>query len=319
MGRVGCAGILVADMFCGPVPALPEPGELLAVDDMRQSAGGCAANVAIGLALQGLSVEVSGCVGNDASAEILYRELGEAGVGCAHLVRSDTAPTSKTVILLAEGADRRYLHAFGANGVFRVADIDPAWALGLDVFYVGGLFALPAFALDDLAALLKACRAAGVVTVVDVVVPRDRDVAGAMDALLPHIDYFLPNEDEARALTGAADPLEQIRRLQEAGARTVIVTRGPGGSLAARDGRLFQADAHRFDALDPSGSGDAFTAGIITGIVRGYDLPAMLRLGAALGASAARAVGTTTSVFRGDEAERFLADHPIEVKEIPWK
>jgi len=45
----------------------------------------------------------------------------------------------------------------------------------------------------------------------------------------------------------------------------------------------------------------------------------MLRYGAALGASAARAVGTTTSVFRGDEAERFLAGHPIEVKEIPWK
>lgn len=319
MTTVGCAGILVADMFCGPIAALPEPGELLAVDDMKLSAGGCAANVAIGLARQGIDVEVSGCVGNDASAGILIAELEGAGVGCHHVVRSDEKPTSKTVILLAEGEDRRYLHAFGANGAFRVGDIDPAWVGSLQVFYVGGLFALPGFELGELARLLETCRRSGVVTVVDVVVPKDRDVAGALDGMLPHIDYFLPNEDEGRALTGAAEPFEQIERLQAKGARTVIVTRGPMGASAASGGRAFQAAAHRFDAVDPSGSGDAFTAGIITGIVRGWDLPSMLRYGAALGASAARAVGTTTSVFRGKEAETFLAAHPIEVKEVPWK
>ena len=39
MVRVGCAGILVADMLCGPVEALPQPGELLAVDDIPRQGG----------------------------------------------------------------------------------------------------------------------------------------------------------------------------------------------------------------------------------------------------------------------------------------
>ena len=36
MAQVGCAGILVADTLCGPVAALPEPGELLPVEEFRQ-------------------------------------------------------------------------------------------------------------------------------------------------------------------------------------------------------------------------------------------------------------------------------------------
>lgn len=319
MTTVGCAGILVSDMFCGPIAALPAPGELLAVDDMPQSAGGCAANVAIGLARQGIDVDICGCVGKDASGDILVAELEGAGVGCSHVARSAALPTSKTVILLTHGEDRRYLHAFGANGAFSVADIDPAWATGLKVFYVGGLFALPGFDFGDLACLLRSCREAGVATVVDIVVPRQRDVAGALDPLLPHIDYFLPNADEARALTGAHDPFDQIAELQARGARTVIVTCGPDGACAADAAKAWHSAAHRFDAVDPSGSGDAFAAGIIAGIVRGRDLPALLRYGAALGASAARAVGTTTTVFRGNEAEAFIAAHPIEVEEVPWK
>lgn len=319
MATVGCGGILVADMFCGPMATLPEPGELLLVNDMPTSAGGCAANVAIDLALQGIEVEVAGCVGGDASADSLVLELRRAHVGCDRIVRSPHLPTSKTVILLTSGEDRRYVHAFGANGAFSVSDIDRDWAKSLQVLYIGGLFALPGVSVEELAVLLEECRQAGVTTVVDVVVPRDRVDGRALDPLLPHIDYFVPNSDEARAFTGAADPRDQISSLQSRGARTVIVTCGASGSVAGDGERIWRAEACRLEAVDPSGSGDAFTAGVITGIVRGWDLPRMLRYGGALGASAARSVGTTSSVFRGDEADSFLAHHPVEVREVQWK
>lgn len=319
MATVGCAGILVADTFCGPMAALPEPGELLLVDDMPMSAGGCAANVAIDLALQGIDVEIAGCVGGDASADSLVLELQRAQVGCDHIVRSPYLPTSKTVILLTQGEDRRYVHAFGANGSFSVSDIDPDWAKGVQVLYIGGLFALPGVSLEELAVLLEECRQAGVTTVVDVVVPREAVYGRSLDLLLPHIDYFVPNSDEARAFTGAAEPHDQISSLRSRGARTVIVTCGAHGSVAGDDERIWHAEAFRLEAVDPSGSGDAFTAGVITGIVHGWNLPRMLRYGNALGASAARAVGTTSSVFGGDEASAFLARHPIEVREVRWK
>jgi sugar/nucleoside kinase (ribokinase family) len=319
MVTVGCAGILVADTFCGPIAALPEPGELLAIDDMPMSAGGCAANVAIDLARQGIDTEVAGCLGQDVSAESLISSLERANVGCARIVRSKELPTSKTVILLVAGQDRRYIHVFGANAGFSIKDIDPNWVASLRVLYLGGLFAMPRLAADELVTLLQACRRAGVITVVDVVVPRRFESTVALDQLLPHIDYFLPNIDEGRVFTGAEDPLHQIAALQARGANTVIVTCGADGSFAGNGERRWRAAACHFDTVDPSGSGDAFAAGVITGIVRGWDLPAMLRYGSVLGASAARAVGTTTSVLDSGEVETFIAANPIEVKEVRWK
>jgi sugar/nucleoside kinase (ribokinase family) len=319
LAAVGCAGILVADTFCGPMATLPDEGQLLMIDDMPISAGGCAANVAIDLARQGIEVEVAGCLGNDVAAEGVVMALERATVGCGRIVRSDSLPTSKTVILLVEGEDRRYIHAFGANRAFSVSDIDRDWVASLSVFYLGGLFVLPGIAVEDLASLLRACREAGVTTVVDVVVPKGFEDDSSLGRLLPYIDYFLPNRDEARTFTGFADPADQVQGLQALGATTVIVTCGAEGSWAGGGGRLWHSEAYRFETVDPSGSGDAFAAGIITGIVRGWDLPAMLRYASALGASAARAVGTTGSVFGRSEAEAHVAANPIEVKEVRWK
>ena len=67
--------------------------------------------------------------------------------------------------------------------------------------------------------------------------------------------------------------------------------------------------------VDPSGAGDAFDAGVITGILRGWDLPQMLRFASALGASAVRAIGTTQGVFSTSEAEAFLAANHLEAKQ----
>ena len=317
MATVGCAGILVADMFCGPMSALPEPGQLLTVDDMPTSVGGCAANVAIDVARQGIDVEVAGCLGHDAAAEQVVSSLRHAGVGCDHIARVNRAPTSKTVILLVAGQDRRYIHSIGANGVFCATDIHPHWACGLKALYLGGLFAMPGMVADELATLLETCRRAGVLTIGDVVVPSGFRDAGVLVRLLPHFVYFLPNDDEARVFTGASDPLDQIAALQARGANTVIVTCGPRGSFAGDKRRRWRAGAHRCDAIDPSGSGDAFAAGVITGIVHGWDLPRTLTYGSALGASAVRSVGTTESVFRSGQAEAFIAANPIEVEEVP--
>ncbi len=299
--------------------ALPRAGELLAIDEIPSSAGGCAANVAIDLALQGFAVEVAGCVGDDNAAGGLLAELESFGVGCARVVRSDRLPTSRTVVLVTENEDRRYIHSFGANAAFKVGDIDHDWAAGLDLFYLGGLFALPAFEFPALAELLRRCRASGVITVVDVVIPSFKADVGLLEPLLPHIDYFMPNQDEARAFTQQDAPPEQIRILLDKGAHTVIVTCGEDGAYAGAADQRLRAPAYRLQSIDPSGSGDAFTAGAIAATLRGEDLTSALKLGCALGASVTRAMGTTRSVFRGGEAAAFVATHPLDVKKWSWK
>jgi sugar/nucleoside kinase (ribokinase family) len=315
MADVGCSGILVADTFCGPMKALPREGELLAVDSMPSRAGGCAANVAIDLARQGIAVEVNGCLGRDSSAGVIVQELESARVGCGRLVVSPDHPTSKTVILLVEGHDRRYIHTFGANAVFKAAHIPHDWLSGLKVFYLGGLFLMPAFKTDAFLKVLRFCRAHGVKTVVDVVIPKQakncrRDLA----PLLPFIDVFLPNDDEAAVLTGRKRLEDQARALLDGGAGTVIVTRGRHGFLAARGKEAWRAGIYPMKVVDPSGSGDAFNSGVMTGMVRGWDLSATLRYAAAVGASAVRAVGTTTGVFSAKEAKAFVAAHTLKLE-----
>src|SRR4051812_40852017 len=115
MADVGCAGILVADTFCGPMTSMPEAGQLVAVEPFRRSAGGCAANVAIDLTKQGVSVDVAGCLGRDYAGDMVLAELQSSGVGCDRVSYIDDMSTSETVILLVAGQDRRFVHNFGAN------------------------------------------------------------------------------------------------------------------------------------------------------------------------------------------------------------
>jgi sugar/nucleoside kinase (ribokinase family) len=315
MVQVGCAGILVADTLCGPVAALPRPGQLLTVDDIPAKAGGCAANVAIDLSRQGVIAAVAGCVGRDLAAQVPLAALSAHGVDCSGVAESDRLATSKTVILLVSGDDRRYIHAFGANAEFTVRHIRREWLAGLRVFYLGGLLVLPGIDTDELADLLRFCRRSGIVSVVTVVAPETFDRHDDLARLLPEIDYFLPNDDEARLFTRKNDPVEQASALQAAGARTPIVTCGARGAAAARGRQRWRCGAYDMPIVDPSGCGDAFAAGVITGIIHGWDMPRTLVYASALGASAVRAVGTTDGVFRADEAEAFVAAHELPMEE----
>lgn len=314
LAEVGCAGILVADTFCGPMEVLPREGELLALDAMPSKAGGCAANVSIGLSKQGIVADVAGCLGRDPAAQVVLNALHGVGVGCEHVVFSDTKATSQTVILLVKGQDRRYLHSFGANAEFSMTHINFAWLTQLKVFYLGGLFALPSVRTAELLDVLRFCRAKGIITIVDVVIPQYVKGLGGLEELLAYIDYFVPNQDEARLLTGLADSLDQIRALRAYAASTVIITCGETGAVAARGSDVWHVDAFRVAGVDPSGSGDAFSAGLVTGILRGWDMPQTLTYASALGASATRAIGTTDGVFTAVEAEAFLREHTLNTK-----
>ena len=314
--KVGCAGILVSDTICGPMQELPHEGQLLAVDDLPTKVGGCAANVAIDLAKQGIKVDVAGCLGNDAYAQLLLTSLGAFSVDTSQIVFSDELPTSKTVILLVSGQDRRYIHSFGANAGFTVSHINREWVRGLKVLYVGGLFLMPAFLPEELLDLFLFCRQHGVTTVLDVVIPQNTKIPGNLGKLLNATDYFLPNDDEAQILTGFTDPQDQLRALIQTGANHVVITLGQRGILAGKGNQTWQAGIYQMEeVIDPSGSGDAFDAGMITGIVHGWDIPSMLRYASGLGASAVRALGTTDGVFRAEEAQNFLKSSQLEINQ----
>jgi len=319
MADVICLGILVADIFGNPIASLPAPGELALLDRYLLSVGGCAANTAADLVRLGRTTSVLGKVGNDLFGEFLLQDLKRLGIDPSFVRRSPTHPTSCTFIINVRGQDRRYIHCFGANADFSIADIDLKVLDGARALYVGGYLAMPAFRPEHLVTLFREAKQRGLITALDVVIP-----AGFLSAFedirqaLLYTDLFLPNEDEARVLTGRSDPLEQagiLGRVNPQG--TIVITRGSAGALARRDGETLRAAAFQVDSVDESGSGDAFDAGFLVGMLEGWPLEDTLRFASAVGASCTRALGCHEEVFDFEQALAFVAQNRVEIVRVP--
>jgi sugar/nucleoside kinase (ribokinase family) len=305
--QVICAGILVADVFIPPLRRLPAAGELVATGDFLADSGGCAANTATALAKLGVTAGVIGKVGDDVFGDFIVQDLTRKGVDVGGISRSRLHGTSKTVILPVTGEDRRYVHTFGANVDFRESDVDRNLLKRARVFYVGGYLVLPEFTQQGLRRLFQFAHEHSVCTVLDVVVPAG--AAPSLDALvdvLPHTDYFLPNDEEAQQLTGERDPKKQVRRFLDAGCSSAIITLGERGVLMMSEHEMIEASAYSMDVVDVSGAGDAFAAGFIVGLLEGWAMNETLRFASAIGASACTALGCNAGVFTRAQADAFL-------------
>jgi sugar/nucleoside kinase (ribokinase family) len=311
-----CIGILVADIFVPPLSRFPASGELMRVDNLMLSTGGCAANTAIDLAKLGARVGVVGKTGNDIFADFIARELQSHRIDVSGIRSSMAAPTSRTVILPIIGDDRRYIHAVGANAELKVGDINLDQVARARVLYVGGYLLFPGFKQEELVELFKFARERGIKTVLDVAGVNPELGLEPLRQVLPFTDAFLPNNDEAFLMTGESDPLKQANALIECGADTVVITLGGDGLVAQSHGLRCRAPAFKIDFVDASGGGDAFDAGFILGLLEGWDLPRTLEFASALGASACTRLGTTAGVFTRQEAEAFLLKNHIEVKPL---
>jgi sugar/nucleoside kinase (ribokinase family) len=308
--RVLCAGILVGDLFVPPLPRLPAAGELLVTDDFLMGAGGCAANVAVVLSKLGVGSRVVGKVGRDAFGDYVTSSLAELGIDVSCIGRSETMGTAKTVIVPVAGEDRRYIHTVGANADLTGQDFGPEAMSGVDVVYLGGYLVLPGLNSPAVVELFETAHRMGARTLLDVVLPGD--TKASMDdvrSILPSVDFFLPNDDEARQLTGEQDPERQAACFNEAGADTVIITMGGDGLLVrtVTDTRLLTAPS--VEVVDGSGAGDAFAAGLIVGILEGWPLERSLRFANEVGALACTALGCSAGIPDREQVLRHMATH----------
>src|SRR5271154_1140527 len=121
--EVLCAGIVVADHVCTPVPRLPKAGELVMADRLLLTIGGCAANAAVDLSKMDIPAAVGGRVGDDVFGGVGADMFRGHGIDISLLRVTAQADTSQTMIVNVAGEDRRFIHTFGANAHFRAADI----------------------------------------------------------------------------------------------------------------------------------------------------------------------------------------------------
>ena len=167
---------------------------------------------------------------------------------------------------------------------------------------------------EPLAELFEFCRANNVITILDVAVPQGMQDFGGLERCLSQADYFMPNDDEAGFITGKTDPVAQAKHFRDLGVGTTIITLGERGAIAVQGNDLWRAGVPDIVVVDPSGCGDAFAAGLITAMLQESDIPRMLTVATAVGASCARAVGCYDGIFTAPEAEAFVRDNQIDVE-----
>lgn len=302
------SGIAVVDLIASGLERPARPGELVFCS-VRTSLGGHACNVSADLVQLGFpasELRVVFPAGRDLFGEFLVRRLGEQGLR-VEPVLTDRAPTSLDLILVAGNEDRRYHADAGANVEMEAAPVlDLLERHRPLVFYAGGVGLLGRFDAA-LGRVLERAKRLGALTFVDVVSPYRKGWSFLRRAL-PSTDVFHCNGDESRALTGERAPAAAARAIRRLGAGNVFVTLGGEGAVAAVPGAVLRAPAFSVRAADPTGAGDAFSAGLVmrlhgllAGGRRAEDLTAedwkgALVYASACGAVCATGIGTTTAV-----------------------
>jgi sugar/nucleoside kinase (ribokinase family) len=307
--RAVAMGVHVLDVLVRPVERIPEGqgGEL--VEQIRITAAGSAGGTALTLAKLGAEVHSAGAIGTDAVGEMLLGLLDRAGVDTSLLLRRDDVQTSASVLPIRADGSRPAFHVVGANATYGPADVDWERLADATHLHLGG----PEFIGGEGAAeILTRAQAQGTVTSADVLAPGEPGLLEWIGPALEHLDYFLPNDDQVLAFTGAgAGELEAgCRMLIERGVGCVAATCGGDGVLLVDGEGARRVPAFEIEVVDTTGCGDAFSAGFLRGLSLGQDRAEAALLGNAAAALVAQGLGSDHGEFDLAAAQAFAAATP---------
>ncbi len=306
--RIACFGLLVADCVTATVDSLPERGTLQLVDRVELHVGGCAANTAVSLAKLGANVALLGAVGTDGLGDFILHAVRAAGVDTGGVRRFAEVPTAATTVCVHSDAERSFLHVPGANAAFRASDTNWDATQGATIFHIAGPQLMTALEAENgIATITQEAKRRGMLVTLDTVMnPRSRGWSALKDAM-PFVDWFLPSDAEARSLSGESDLESQVEFFRSGGATNVAIKTGKDGCyVAPLEKDNFYVPGFVVDAVDSLGAGDAWIAGFLWGLARGWHVPETALFANAVGAHAVQSYGATTGIPEEADILAFL-------------
>ena len=298
-----CVGNIVVDFPVGPLGGLPGWGTLVEVPNrLGPAIGGNGAIFAVAARRLDMPCTLAGRVGRDFLGDWILGRLKDEDVA-TDFVKRGAGGTSSTIALVHDNGERAFLHYPGSSASLVPKDLRALpkckW------LHFSSMFLLPGLGARSISSALSAARKAGATTSLDVA----WDVRGRWDLgdCLENADYFLPNLDEAGAITGEKDIHDIVRKLAGMGARNVVIKMGAAGSYVwGPDLGGFGAPAFKVEALDATGAGDVFNAALVYGLMRGMELRKAALLANAAGALKVTAYGGTAAAPTAPELLDFI-------------
>lgn len=308
MYDVTVIGPAIIDVLAQPVDSRVFETGSQPADAIRMSFGGNALNEAVVLSRLGERVQLLSNLGTDEAGDRVRAFLEKNGIDGAGLILQEGIPTAVNLVLVDRQGERHFITDPGSTlRRLDLPDLMPRLDALAHIVSFSSLFVSPLLTIDKTRDLFRRIKEGGRLLLVDMTKAKHGETLDDLEPLLPCIDVLVPNQEEARLLTGESDPLRSLYRLAKAGVGIAVVKCGADGCLVAAGGRTWQIPAVPGTiCVDTTGAGDAFAAGFLAGLRRGFAPDDCARLGCAAASCAVEALGATDGVTGPDRVmERF--------------
>jgi sugar/nucleoside kinase (ribokinase family) len=236
---------------------------------INRCAGGSAANTVMGVVDLGGTAAYAGKVGNDTLGSFCLKDMRQLGV-TIEVSQSDAGQTGTCVVLITEDAQRTLLTHLGVSSTLGPGDIREDEIRKAQYVYIEGyLFTTEA----PKAAALKAidlAKKTGVKVAMTVSDPFLIDMFRDefWELIKGPVDLLFCNLEEARSLTGMTNPIDCAHEIHRH-ANNVALTLGGNGSIIMHNGQAIPIEGVSTQAIDTTGAGDMYAAGVLYGITNG--------------------------------------------------
>jgi 5-dehydro-2-deoxygluconokinase len=304
------------------------------LEDMQSFAkylGGSSANVAAGLARLGVRSAMLTRVGDEHMGRFVREQLAREGVDVGHVLTDPWRLTGLVVLgIVGDGA---YPHIFFrrdcADMGVTVEDIDESWIASSRVLAVTGTHLSSETTRLAVLQAMRYARANGVRVLLDIDYrpvlwgltaagqgeERYRSgepVTAALQQCLPLCDLVVGTEEEIHIAGGSERTGDALAAIRQATAAAIVMKRGSAGCVVYEEAAE-PADGGRavpgfpVEVLNVLGAGDAFLAGLLSGLLAGRPLAEAATIGNACGALVVSRHGCTPAMPSRVELDDYLA------------
>jgi fructokinase len=313
MSTIICLGEVLFDLLADQVGVSSDQ-----VTSWTALAGGAPANVACAVVKMGDQAKFIGCVGNDQPGLELTNKLQSIGVNVSGVQRHPTAPTRQVQVVRSLDGDRSFGGFGGIGGIpsaefadAQLSEVATELFKEADFLQLGTLaLAYPASATSTWRSV-ELAQAQGIKILVDVnwrpsFWPDPSAALAPIRQLLVKADFVKFAKEEAELIYGEALPLNLRQHLPQA--EGIIVTDGGNICEYWLQGEVGQQPAFAVKAVDTTGAGDAFVAGLLHQLGAGKSPTETVRYAAAAGALTTLRPGAIDAQPTDGEILNFLAD-----------
>jgi sugar/nucleoside kinase (ribokinase family) len=246
---------------------------------IHSEAGGSGANTMIGVALLGGTACYTSKVADDEHGAIYRRSLSEKGVKPNLAIGEGN--TGVSFILLTPDAQRTMCTYLGASQQLHPDEVNIDDLRQSRYLYITGYMWDTETQKQSVLHAMQEANRAGVrvaFSLSDIFCVR-RHKADFQHLLEQHVDVLIGNAAEAQELTDASSPQDAARRLAEY-CDVAVVTMDSRGALIQQGSTVYEISAFRVQAVDATGAGDMYAAGLLYGLCQSWELEAAGRLAA---------------------------------------